>query len=251
MSSSAGSKSIVASANALLKQAAKRSQSGMHVNSSKLPKELIKSSQAWFTAAPSGGVHSLPDLPYDYNALEPAISAETMTIHHSKHHNTYVTNLNVTLEKLDKAVSAGDVSGVIALQGALKFNGGGHLNHTLFWENLSPTTTTPSGSLADAITKSFGSVEGLQKQFVPATVGVQGSGWGWLGYNKTSGLLEIATCANQDPLEATTGLVPIVGIDVWEHAYYVDYRNVRPDYVNASWGIINWDTAQKRFDATQ
>jgi len=110
-----------------------------------------------------------------------------MKIHHSKHHNTYVTNLNAALEKLDAAVSKGDVSAIIALQGALKFNGGGHLNHTLFWENLSPKTTSPSGSLAEAITKSFGSIEGLKNQFVPATVAVQGSGWGWLGYNKTSG----------------------------------------------------------------
>jgi len=147
-----------------------------------------------------------------------------------------------------------DVSAIIALQGALKFNGGGHLNHTLFWENLTPVGSAaaqagPTGGLKKAIEGSFCTVDELKKQFIPKTIAVQGSGWGWLGYDKTTRRLEIVTCANQDPLEATTGLVPIFGVDVWEHAYYVDYRNVRPDYVNATWGIINWEVAGKRFDA--
>lgn len=169
-----------------------------------------------------------------------------MTIHHTKHHNTYVTNLKAGLDKLDAALNAGDVSAIIALQGALKFNGGGHINHTLFWENLSPKGGTPSGDLKAAIDESFGSFDKMKEQMSANSVAVQGSGWGWLGYNKGTGRLEIATCANQDPLEATTGLVPLVGIDVWEHAYYVDYRNVRPDYVNAIWDVINWDVAGKR-----
>ena len=147
------------------------------------------------------------------------ISAETMVLHHTKHHNTYVTNLNAALEKLDAAMAKGDVSAIISLQGALKFNGGGHLNHSLFWENLTPPSSRnagPTGAFKEAIESSFCTVENLQKQFVPLTVGVQGSGWGWLGLNKTTRRLEIATCANQDPLQATTGLVPIFGIDVWE-----------------------------------
>jgi superoxide dismutase len=143
-----------------------------------------------------------------------------MRLHHTKHHNAYVTNLNASLEKLDAAMAKGDVSAIIALQGALRFNGGGHLNHTLFWENLTPpgssSTSGPTGALKQAIEDCFCTVENLQKQFIPITIGVQGSGWGWLGYNKTTHRLEIATCANQDPLQATTGLLPIFGIDVWE-----------------------------------
>ena len=144
-----------------------------------------------------------------------------MTIHHTKHHNTYVTNLNATLEKMDAAMSSGDVSGLIGLQGALKFNGGGHINHTLFWENLGPNSSAPSGDLATAIDASFGGLDKMKAEMSAKTVAVQGSGWGWLGYNKSTGRIEVATCANQDPLEATTGLVPLMGIDVWEHAYYV------------------------------
>lgn len=136
-----------------------------------------------------------------------------MTIHHTKHHNTYVTNLNASLEKLDAAVGKGDVSGIIGLQGALKFNGGGHLNHTLFWENLSPEKSSPEGSLKSAIDDCFGSVDALKTELSGKSVAVQGSGWGWLGYNPTTKRLEVATCANQDPLQATTGLVPLLGIE--------------------------------------
>lgn len=220
-----------------------------HLRSSKMPSEVAKSGAALLSSY--GGKHTLPDLSYDYDALEPAISAETMTLHHSKHHNTYVTNLNATLEKLDTAMTAGDVSGIIGLQGALKFNGGGHLNHTLFWENLCPGGGAPSGALETAIKDSFGDFEAMKAELSAKSVAVQGSGWGWLGYNPKTGRLEVATCANQDPLEATTGLVPLVGVDVWEHAYYVDYRNVRPDYVKAIWDIINWEVAGQRLAAVQ
>jgi len=222
-----------------------------HVNSSKLPTELAKSSAAFLSSSPSGGKHTLPDLPYDYNALEAVISAETMEIHHSKHHNTYVTNLNVGLEKLDAAVSAGDVSGIIGLQGALKFNGGGHVNHTLFWENLAPSSELKDGPLKGLIEECYGSIDTLKEEMSATTVAVQGSGWGWLGYNAKTGGIEIATCANQDPLQATTGLVPLLGVDVWEHAYYVDYRNVRPSYVKAIWDIVNWDVVESRLVAAQ
>lgn len=187
-------------------------KSAVYLRSSKLPSELLKSSAALFSAY-GGSKATLPDLPYDYNALEPAISTETMTLHHTKHHNTYVTNLNVGLEKLDAALSTGDVSGIIALQGALKFNGGGHLNHTLFWENLSAKGGSPEGALKTALEASFGSVDAMMADLSAKTVAVQGSGWGWLGYNKASGRIEVATCANQDPLEATTGLVPLMGIE--------------------------------------
>jgi Fe-Mn family superoxide dismutase len=160
-----------------------------NLRSCKLPTEVSKSAAAYLSAAPSGGKHALPDLAYDYDALEPVISAETMTLHHSKHHNTYVTNINAALEKLDAAVSKGDVSSIIGLEGALKFNGGGHLNHTLFWENLAPKSSSElkDGPLKSAIIDAFGSVDNAKKQMSADTIAVQGSGWGWMGLNPKTG----------------------------------------------------------------
>ena len=170
-----------------------------------------------------------------------------MTLHHTKHHNTYVTNLSAGLEKMDAALSAGDVSGLIGLAPAIKFNGGGHVNHTLFWENLAPAGTTSVGETTQkAIDMAFGDMESFQQRMSAQTIAVQGSGWGWLAYNKETCMVEIATCPNQDPLQATTGMIPLMGIDVWEHAYYVDYKNVRPDYVKSIWSVINWDAVEKR-----
>lgn len=201
------------------------------------------------SSTPSKAKHTLPDLTYDYNALEPVISAEIMQLHHSKHHQTYVNMYNVAEEKLADAVSKGDASSIIGLQGALKFHGGGHINHSIFWQNLCPVSQSgePSADLMAAIIKDFGSLENLQTQLSASTVAVQGSGWGWLGFNKAEKKLQVATCANQDPLEATTGLVPLFGIDVWEHAYYLQYKNVRPDYVKAVWQIANWADISDRF----
>ncbi|XP_023726171.1 superoxide dismutase [Mn], mitochondrial [Cryptotermes secundus] len=191
--------------------------------------------------------HTLPDLPYDYNALEPIISAEIMKLHHSKHHAAYVNNLNIAEEKLKEAQAKNCVSTIISLGPALKFNGGGHINHTIFWQNLSPTGGSPSSELEEAIKKDFGSLDNLKAQLSAVSVGVQGSGWGWLGYNKQTKRLQLASCANQDPLEATTGLVPLFGIDVWEHAYYLQYKNVRPDYVKAIFDVVNWKDVSERF----
>lgn len=191
--------------------------------------------------------HTLPDLPYDYAALEPVISREIMNLHHSKHHQTYVTNLNAAEDKLKAAVEKGDVSTQIALAPAIKFNGGGHLNHSIFWQNLSPGKSEPSPELCSAINNSFGSLENLKKQLSAVTVAIQGSGWGWLGYEPQTGLLRIATCGNQDPLQATTGLIPLFGIDVWEHAYYLQYKNVRADYVKAIFDIVNWKDVSERY----
>ncbi|KAL7580886.1 hypothetical protein ACA910_001155 [Epithemia clementina (nom. ined.)] len=229
-----------------------RAAAAVHVRSSQIPSDLARSSAALFSAY-SGPKQTLPDLPYDYNALEPVISAETMTLHHSKHHNTYVTNLNKALDQLDDALNSGDVSSLIALQSAIKFNGGGHLNHTLFWQNLAANGGgEPGPETAKAIAASpFRDLETLQTKLSASTVAVQGSGWGWLGWNPASQTLEIATCVNQDPLHATTGLVPLLGIDVWEHAYYVDYRNVRPEYVKNIWKIIHWPTVEERLVAAQ
>lgn len=192
--------------------------------------------------------HTLPDLPYDYNALEPTISAEIMKIHHTKHHATYINNLNVAEEKLADALNKNDTAGVIQLQNVIKFNGGGHLNHTIFWQNLSPSGGgDPTGDLLASIQNSFPSVEAMKQAMSAAAVGVQGSGWAWLGYCKETQKLRIATTANQDPLQPTTGLVPLFGIDVWEHAYYLQYKNVRPDYVKAIWKIVNWKDVAERF----
>ncbi|KAL3782414.1 hypothetical protein ACHAW5_010304 [Stephanodiscus triporus] len=235
----------------------------VHVRSSALPASLIASSAAHLSSsspssagagAGGGKAAVLPDLPYDYSALSPAISAETMELHHSKHHNAYVTNLNVALEKLDAAVSIGDVSSIVSLQGALRFNGGGHLNHSLFWENLCAvgrSSFPTSGPLKDAVDSRFGDFESMKREVSAMCVGVQGSGWGWLGYDAKTGRVEAATCPNQDPLKATTGLVPLLGIDVWEHAYYVDYRNVRPNYVNAIWDVIDWGKVEERLAAAK
>jgi Fe-Mn family superoxide dismutase len=198
---------------------------------------------------------TLPDLPYDYGALEPFISAEIMRLHHSKHHNTYVTNLNIGLEQLEQAQAKGDITKIISLQNGIKFNGGGHLNHSIFWQNLAPAGRggggAPSGDLLQKIDATFGSFEELKKKMSVAAVAVQGSGWGWLGFNKLTGTLQIAACANQDPLEATTGLIPLLGIDVWEHAYYLQYKNVRPDYVNSIWNVVNWTDVAARFEAAR
>jgi len=209
---------------------------------------IFKSCKATFPAM--GRIlekHTLPDLPYDYGALEPTITAEIMQLHHSKHHATYVNNLNIAEEKLAEAVAKGDVSTAIALGPALKFNGGGHLNHTIFWQNLSPSGGEPQGELLAAIKSDFNSLENLQNLLSSAAVGIQGSGWAWLGYNPTAKRLQIAACANQDPLQATTGILPLFGIDVWEHAYYLQYKNVRPDYVKAIWKVANWKDISERY----
>ncbi|ORE09243.1 manganese and iron superoxide dismutase [Rhizopus microsporus var. microsporus] len=191
---------------------------------------------------------TLPSLPYAYNALEPYISEEIMTLHHTKHHQTYVNAFNQAEEKLQTAFQANDLTQQLALQNALKFNGGGHINHSLFWKNLAPKDQgggkLPKGALSSAIEKEFGSFDNFIKEFNAAAAGVQGSGWAWLGYNKAANRLELATTPNQDPL---LHLVPLLGIDVWEHAYYLQYKNVRPDYLKAVWEVVNWETVAERF----
>ncbi|KAI0743293.1 superoxide dismutase mitochondrial [Irpex lacteus] len=195
--------------------------------------------------AASANVHTLPKLDYAYDALEPHISGEIMTLHHTKHHQTYVNGLNAAEEAYAKTSTPKER---IKLQAALKFNGGGHINHTLFWKNLAPTSAgggaLKDGALKQAIDKDFGGLDGLKKKLNAATAAIQGSGWGWLGYNPTSGKLEVVTSANQDPLLSH---VPIIGIDIWEHAFYLQYKNVKPDYLNAIWNVINFEEAEKRF----
>eukprot|EP00466_Bigelowiella_natans_P020703 jgi/Bigna1/41304/e_gw1.51.118.1 len=195
--------------------------------------------------------HALPDLNYDYGALEPTVSAKIMELHHSKHHQTYVTNLNAALETYADAEAKGDTAKMIALQGAIKFNGGGHVNHTIFWENLAPTSAGggdgPTGDLLAAIEAKWGSMDNFMKSFNAKTAAIQGSGWGWLGYSADSGL-DIVTMANQDPLTSHT---PLLGIDVWEHAYYLDYLNARPKYLESIWKVVNWKDVAARYEAAK
>lgn len=192
----------------------------------------------------------LPKLPYDYAALEPFISAEIMELHYDKHHRAYVTNLNKALELYDAAEQKGDLDGMAAQLQAIKFNGGGNINHTIFWTNLAPQSkgggTAPDGELAKAIERDFGSFQNLVEIMTTKATGLQGSGWVWLGLNKSKHL-EVATCDNQDPLHATKGLTPLLGIDVWEHAYYLQYKNVRAEYVKAIWNVLNWKDAAERY----
>ncbi|MCI0381789.1 MAG: superoxide dismutase [Chlamydiae bacterium] len=194
--------------------------------------------------------YELPDLPYDFSALEPVISREIMELHYSKHHKGYVTNLNAALEKYHKAEDNEDLPAMISLQQAIRFNGGGHINHSIFWTNLAPKSKggggRPSGELAKKIDQDFGSFEKFMEQFNAATVAIQGSGWGWLGFCPISKSLMIETCSNQDPL-STKGLIPLLGVDVWEHAYYLQYKNVRGDYVKNIWNIVNWSNITERF----
>jgi superoxide dismutase, Fe-Mn family len=196
--------------------------------------------------------HSLPPLPYDYNALEPHIDEQTMRIHHDKHHAAYVNNLNAALEKHPELQSKSVedlVKGINTvpedIRAAVRNNGGGHINHTMFWEIMGPGKGgAPTGKIADAITSSFGDFEKCKTQLNDAGVKRFGSGWAWL--IDVGGKLVIESTANQDsPL--MEGKKPILGVDVWEHAYYLKYQNRRPDYLAAWWNVVNWDAVNKRF----
>ncbi|TGZ77335.1 Mn superoxide dismutase SodB [Ascodesmis nigricans] len=197
------------------------------------------------------GKHTLPDLKYDYSELEPVVDARIMELHHSKHHQTYVNSLNDAEAKYAEALHKNDVASQIALQAALKFHGGGHLNHTLFWENLAPKSqgggSPPTGKLATDIDATFGGFDAFKKTFNTALAGIQGSGWSWLVKNKETGGLEIISLPNQDPVVGK--YTPIVGIDAWEHAYYLQYENRKAEYFAAIWDVVNWKTAEKRYGA--
>ncbi|EYU46013.1 hypothetical protein ABFS82_04G081200 [Erythranthe guttata] len=196
---------------------------------------------------------TLPELPYGYEALEPAISGEIMRLHHQKHHQAYVTNFNKALHQLSAAVADGDTSAVVMLQSSLKFNGGGHINHSIFWKNLAPVSegggVPPKGRLGSAIDEQFGSLEALIQKMNTHGAALQGSGWVWLALDKESKRISVETTANQDPI-VTKGptLVALLSIDVWEHAYYLQYKNVRPDYLKNIWNVMNWNYASAVYD---
>lgn len=201
--------------------------------------------------------YQLPALPYANNALEPHIDETTMMIHHDRHHNTYVTNLNAALEGHDN-LSSKSVEDLISdlnsvpenIRTAVRNNGGGHANHSLFWKLLSPNGGgKPVGTLAQAIDQELGGFEKFKEDFAKAATTRFGSGWAWLSVDK-AGKLVVHSTGNQDnPL--MEGLTPVLGIDVWEHAYYLKYQNKRPDYIAAFWNVINWDEANKQYEAAK
>ncbi|MBK9045471.1 MAG: superoxide dismutase [Bacteroidetes bacterium] len=194
----------------------------------------------------------LPKLPYAFNALEPHIDARTMEIHHGKHHQAYVTNLNNAIAGTEaEKMSIEEICANISkFPMAVRNNGGGHYNHSLFWNILTPNASqAPSGALADAINAAFGNLDDFKTKFAAAGATRFGSGWAWLTKN-SAGKLEISSTPNQDnPLMdlAEVKGTPILGLDVWEHAYYLHYQNRRPDYISAFWNVINWDEVAKRF----
>lgn len=200
--------------------------------------------------------YTLPDLPYAYDALEPYIDEETMHLHHDKHHNTYVTNLNSAIEKYpelgEKTIEEllSDMDAIPTdIKTAVRNNGGGHANHSFFWEIMAPNAGgEPTGKIKEAINEAFGDFSSFKEEFKKAAAGRFGSGWAWLVME--NGKLAITSTANQDsPL--MEGKTPILGLDVWEHAYYLKYKNVRPDYIAAFWNVINWDEVNKRFEAAK
>jgi superoxide dismutase, Fe-Mn family len=197
--------------------------------------------------------YSVPDLPYDYNALEPSIDEATMRVHHDKHHQAYVDKVNAALEGTewaDKPIAevVANLSSLPAdKQGPVRNNGGGHYNHSLFWEWLSPSGGgAPDGALAQAIKSAFGSFDDFKSTFKNAGVNQFGSGWAWLVHDG-SGLAVVSTANQDNPL--TDGSKPLLGVDVWEHAYYLKYQNKRPDYLDAVWNVINWPKVAELFSA--
>lgn len=196
--------------------------------------------------------HTLPALPYVFDALEPHIDAATMHVHHGKHHQTYVDKLNAALEG-HPALAAKSLEELLqgmtevpeGIRAAVRNHGGGHANHSVFWTNMAPRAGgDPTGKLADALTQAFGSVAAFREEFTKAATGVFGSGWAWLVADGTG--VKLVTRPNQDsPL--MDGLTPLLGLDVWEHAYYLKYQNRRPDYVKAWWNVVSWENVAQRF----
>ncbi|WP_404313415.1 superoxide dismutase [Agrococcus terreus] len=196
-------------------------------------------------------VYTLPDLPYDYAALEPHISAKIMELHHDKHHKAYVDGANTALEKLQAARDADDFGAINKLEKDLAFNLGGHTNHTVFWNNLSGDGGgEPEGELQAAIDEFFGGFGKFQSHFTANATGIQGSGWSVLAWDSIASRLNVFQLFDQQG-NVPVGAHPILMLDMWEHAFYLDYLNVKADYVKAFWQIVNWQDAQARFDAAK
>lgn len=192
--------------------------------------------------------YKLPELPYDYSALEPHISGKIMELHHDKHHNTYVNGANTTLEKLAAAREAEDLAAINQFSKDLAFNLGGHTNHSVFWTNMGPDGGgEPEGELAVAIAENFGSFAAFKKHFSAAATGLQGSGWAVLAWDSISSRLVIFQLFDQQG-NVPVGVTPLLMLDMWEHAFYLDYQNVKADYVKAWWNVVNWQNVAARFD---
>ncbi|CAI9406786.1 MULTISPECIES: superoxide dismutase [Aestuariimicrobium] len=196
-------------------------------------------------------VYTLPDLDYDYGALAPHIAPEIMELHHSKHHATYVAGANTALEKLAEARDKNDFGAVNKLEKDLAFHLGGHINHSVFWKNMSPDGGgRPDGELASAIDEYFGSFEGFQNHFNENAKALQGSGWSMLVWDLLGKRLNVAQLFDQQG-NLPVGQVPVLQLDMWEHAYYLQYKNVKGDYVTAWWNVVNWADAAQRFAKAQ
>lgn len=195
--------------------------------------------------------YTLPELTYDYAALEPSISARIMELHHSKHHAAYVAGANTALDQLAEAREKNDFTWVNKLQKDLAFHLSGHINHSIFWKNLAPTNADRAdGELSAAINEFFGSFEAFQAHFNAAAMGIQGSGWAFLAWDSVGEKLIIEQLYDQQS-NVATGSIPLLMLDMWEHAFYLDYQNVKGDYVKAFWSIINWADVAERFDAAR
>jgi Fe-Mn family superoxide dismutase len=190
--------------------------------------------------------YTLPELSYDYSSLEPHISARIMELHHSKHHQAYVTGANAALDAMAEARASGNFANLPKLQKDLAFNLGGHVNHSVFWQNLSPAGGEAQGELLAAITEYFGSFDAFRAHFTAAAIGIQGSGWAYLAWDALGNRMVIGQLYDQQG-NIALGSVPLLMLDMWEHAFYLDYQNVKADYVKAFWNIINWEDVAKRF----
>lgn len=190
--------------------------------------------------------YTLPELTYDYSALEPHISARIMELHHSKHHQAYVTGANAALAAMAEARESNNFANLPKLQKDLAFNLGGHINHSIFWQNLSAESSVPEGELASAIDEYFGSFEAFQNHFSAAALGIQGSGWAYLAWDAVGNQMIIGQLYDQQG-NLSVATIPLLMLDMWEHAFYLDYQNVKADYVKAFWNIINWQDVARRF----
>jgi len=194
-------------------------------------------------------VYTLPDLPYDYSALEPHISAEIMQLHHDKHHATYVKGANTALDQMASMRESGDLANINKVQQDLAFHYSGHVNHSVFWPNMSPDgDDKPDGELSSAIDRDFGSFDGFRAHFSAVANGIQGSGWAALSYDEAGSRLLIGQF-NDHQVRQLTGTVPLLLLDMWEHAYYLQYRNVKGDYVTSFWNVVNWANVAERYAA--
>lgn len=196
-------------------------------------------------------MYTLPDLPYDYGALEPAMSGEILELHHSKHHATYVKGANDTVEQIAEARDKGEFGGIVGLEKTLAFNVSGHVLHSIFWENLSPDGgDKPDGTLGSAIDEHFGTFDKFRAQLTKATATTQGSGWGVLAWEPLGQRL-LVTQVYDHHGNVAAGMTPLLAFDAWEHAYYLQYKNVKPDYIERLWDLVNWNDVSARLEAAK